>query len=40
MNHGPRFWSIVAGLYPDYRAARRQLRELAPQCPYWQGESA
>ncbi len=26
MNHGPRFWSEVARLYPDYQHARRRLR--------------
>src|SRR5512141_2406286 len=30
MNHGPRFWAIVGGLCPDYRAAEKRLRELAP----------
>jgi predicted metal-dependent hydrolase len=27
MNHSPRFWSAVEELYPDWRAARRELRE-------------
>lgn len=26
MNHSPRFWAHVAKLYPDYRAARAELR--------------
>jgi len=26
MNHSPRFWGHVAKLYPDYRAARAELR--------------
>jgi len=26
MNHGPRFWSAVAEMYPDYDSARRWLR--------------
>jgi predicted metal-dependent hydrolase len=26
MNHGPRFWSEVARLFPDYQRARRRLR--------------
>ncbi|WP_300455745.1 SprT family zinc-dependent metalloprotease [Accumulibacter sp.] len=35
MNHGPAFWSIVERLYPDYRAARKELQRLAALCPYW-----
>lgn len=35
MNHSPRFWGIVAGLYPDYRAARLELKRLAAGCPRW-----
>jgi predicted metal-dependent hydrolase len=35
MNHSPRFWAIVARLYPDYRAARQELRRLAVDCPRW-----
>lgn len=27
MNHSPRFWSAVERIYPDWRAARRELRE-------------
>jgi hypothetical protein len=27
MNHSPRFWSAVERLYPEWRAARRELRE-------------
>ena len=30
MNHGPEFWAIVARLYPDYRAAEKKLRDMAP----------
>ena len=26
MNHSPRFWAIVAALYPDWQRARRELR--------------
>lgn len=35
MNHSPRFWSVVGQLYPDYRAARDELKKLAAHCPYW-----
>ena len=35
MNHSPRFWAVVAGLYPDYRAARLELKRLAANCPQW-----
>ena len=30
MNHSPRFWAIVASLYPAHRSAERRLREMAP----------
>ena len=30
MNHSPRFWATVAGLYPTYRDAEKRLREMAP----------
>ncbi len=33
LNHSPRFWSIVALLYPDHRAARRELSARAPTLP-------
>ncbi|MDR3159454.1 MAG: M48 family metallopeptidase [Zoogloeaceae bacterium] len=33
MNHSPRFWAIVAQLYPDWRAARQTIRRLARQLP-------
>jgi predicted metal-dependent hydrolase len=35
MNHSPRFWSVVEHLYPDYRAARDELKLLATRCPHW-----
>ncbi len=35
MNHSPRFWSVVGQLYPDYRAARDELKALATHCPHW-----
>jgi len=33
LNHSPRFWDIVALLYPDHRAARRELNSRAPTLP-------
>ena len=27
MNHSPRFWAVVTSLYPDWKAARRELRK-------------
>jgi predicted metal-dependent hydrolase len=33
MNHGPRFWSIVASLCPDWQTRRRELRQIAEQLP-------
>lgn len=33
MNHGPRFWSIVEALCPDWRLRRGELRRLAPGIP-------
>ena len=27
MNHGPRFWAVVASVVPDYEAARSRLRD-------------
>jgi len=35
MNHSPRFWAVVAQLYPDYKAARDELKRLAASCPQW-----
>ncbi|WP_313951873.1 SprT family zinc-dependent metalloprotease [Accumulibacter sp.] len=35
MNHSPRFWAIVARLYPDHRATRQELKRLAANCPRW-----
>jgi len=32
-NHSPRFWRIVALLYPDHRAARRELNARAQTLP-------
>lgn len=33
MNHSPRFWAEVGRLYPDYQAARRELRDCNHQLP-------
>ena len=32
-NHSPRFWAIVAQLFPDYLSARRELRRLGRALP-------
>ncbi len=33
MNHSKRFWAVVERLYPDYQAAREELKRLAATCP-------
>lgn len=33
MNHGPRFWSLVESLYPDWRAARATLKREGAALP-------
>lgn len=33
MNHSPRFWAVVEGVYPNWRAARSALRAAAPTLP-------
>jgi len=33
LNHSPRFWAIVAQLFPDYQAARRELVRLGRALP-------
>ncbi|MDR2506904.1 MAG: M48 family metallopeptidase [Candidatus Accumulibacter sp.] len=33
MNHGKRFWAIVGGALPEYRALREELKELAVRLP-------
>jgi predicted metal-dependent hydrolase len=33
LNHSKRFWSLVAGLYPDWRAAREQLEFAGASLP-------
>lgn len=33
MNHSPRFWAVVERLYPDWRAARTELRAAGGRLP-------
>jgi predicted metal-dependent hydrolase len=33
MNHSARFWAVVGRLYPDYEAARRELRDCSRRLP-------
>ena len=33
MNHGRRFWDVVAGLCPDWREARAELKHRAGEIP-------
>lgn len=33
MHHGPRFWAAVAKLYPDYEAARAEMRRMSLVLP-------
>lgn len=33
MNHSPRFWSVVEGLYPSWREARAELKQHGAACP-------
>jgi len=33
MNHSARFWAVVGGLYPDYAAARAELRDCGHRLP-------
>jgi predicted metal-dependent hydrolase len=33
MNHSPRFWSVVERMYPDYRAARDELKRTTRDLP-------
>lgn len=33
MNHSARFWAVVAGLYPDYQAARSELHDCNHRLP-------
>lgn len=36
MNHSPRFWAVVERIYPEFRQARAELKQLAARCPHWQ----
>jgi len=33
MHHGPRFWAAVARLYPEYEAAREEMRRISLLLP-------
>lgn len=33
MNHGPRFWAVVAALFPDWREVREELKRRAAEIP-------
>jgi predicted metal-dependent hydrolase len=33
MNHSPRFWAVVAQLYPDWAAARNELKRRGQELP-------
>ncbi len=33
MNHSPRFWAVVEGIYPDWRQARRELKIRGAEIP-------
>ena len=33
MNHSPRFWTVVGSLYPDWKAARSELKRRATSLP-------
>ena len=35
MNHSARFWAVVGEVFPDYRQARQDLKQLAATCPHW-----
>lgn len=39
MNHSPRFWAVVEGLYPGWREARTRLREAGRALPVFEGGS-
>jgi hypothetical protein len=31
MNHGPRFWATVQSVFPEFQAAKKALRQRAPE---------
>lgn len=31
MNHSAKFWSVVESIYPDYKLAEKELKQLSPQ---------
>lgn len=31
MNHSAKFWAVVSSLYPDYKQAEKELKQLSPQ---------
>ena len=33
MNHSPRFWAVVGSVYPDWKAARAELKQRATSLP-------
>lgn len=33
MNHSPRFWAVVAGVFPEWRAVRAELKRRAAEIP-------
>jgi hypothetical protein len=35
MNHSSRFWRLVGQYYPEFRTARRRLKEAWYQMPAW-----
>ncbi|MCX7896881.1 MAG: M48 family metallopeptidase [Rhodocyclaceae bacterium] len=35
MNHGPRFWALVASLIPDWRTRRAEIRRAGERLPWW-----
>jgi predicted metal-dependent hydrolase len=31
MNHSPRFWAVVESIFPDYKKAEKELKQLSPR---------
>ncbi|MEM8543996.1 MAG: SprT family zinc-dependent metalloprotease [Cyanobacteria bacterium P01_H01_bin.119] len=40
MNHGPKFWALVAEKYPSYKTARHQLKQSWRYLPAWLEQSS